>query len=96
MALSKKSLEFLKSITKYHVLQFSRGSSPSRVSSRPRASLPARAPPSAVAQPPAQPRQPGCEYDVQVKEHVQKYIHYDLTTKRKMYKTILLDNKTNG
>ncbi|CAH8465528.1 unnamed protein product [Schistosoma rodhaini] len=36
-----------------------RGSSPSRVSSRPRATLPARAPPSAVAQPPAQPRQPG-------------------------------------
>ncbi|CAH8459720.1 unnamed protein product [Schistosoma haematobium] len=36
-----------------------RGSSPSRVSSRPHPNLPARAPPSAVAQPPAQPRQPG-------------------------------------
>ncbi|KAK4472346.1 hypothetical protein MN116_003607 [Schistosoma mekongi] len=36
-----------------------RGGSPSRLSSRPHASLPARAPQAAVAHPPAQPRQPG-------------------------------------
>ncbi|KAH8854026.1 Coiled-coil-helix-coiled-coil-helix domain-containing protein 10 [Schistosoma japonicum] len=36
-----------------------RGASPSRAPSRPYASLPARTPQSAVAHPPAQPRQPG-------------------------------------